>query len=84
MTRRISTILATTAVTALAVPAGASARVAGDPGGGIRAATPPVITTPSTGGFQWDDAGIGAAATLVLVSAGVGAAVTIRRRPVQS
>ncbi|HEV7176616.1 MAG TPA: hypothetical protein VGN29_14040 [Solirubrobacteraceae bacterium] len=31
-------------------------------------------------GFQWDDAGIGAAGAIVLLGAGAGAATTIRRR----
>jgi hypothetical protein len=42
-----------------------------------------VVQTPeATGsaGFQWDDAGIGAAGAIVLVGAGAGATTTIRRR----
>jgi hypothetical protein len=34
----------------------------------------------SSGGFRWDDAGIGAAGTIVLLGAGAGAASVMRRR----
>jgi len=37
-------------------------------------------TVSSSNGFQWGDAGIGAAGVLVLISVGSGAAVAIRRR----
>jgi NADP-dependent 3-hydroxy acid dehydrogenase YdfG len=39
-----------------------------------------VSPTSQSGGFQWGDAGIGAACMLVLVSAGAGLVVTARRR----
>ncbi len=38
--------------------------------------------TASPQGFQWDDAGIGAAGALVLLGVGSGAAVALRRRTV--
>jgi hypothetical protein len=45
-------------------------------------ATPvqPAASTPSA--FQWGDAGIGAAGTVVLLGAGAGAAGAVRRRRV--
>jgi hypothetical protein len=45
--------------------------------------TPPSSTTASAdAGFQWDDAGIGAGGALVVVLAGFGGALVIRRRQV--
>jgi hypothetical protein len=78
--------LAAAAMTAAALPAGAQARPFFDPA--------PVHTTPparvatvmqepeanGSAGFQWDDAGIGAAGAIVLLGAGAGAATMIRRR----
>src|SRR3954468_12759646 len=49
---------------------------------------PQVLTPPSSSvaqsdaGFQWDDAGIGAGGALVIVLAGFGGALAIRRRHV--
>jgi hypothetical protein len=49
-------------------------------------ANPQVLTPPSSSvasadaGFQWDDAGIGAGGALVVVLAGFGGALAIRRR----
>jgi hypothetical protein len=48
---------------------------------------PPVVLsvprTTSPVAFQWGDAGIGAAALLVLIVAGAGATLVLRRRPHQ-
>jgi hypothetical protein len=48
-------------------------------------ANPVPLTRPQTvsadAGFQWDDAGIGAGGALVVVLAGLGATLAIRRRP---
>jgi hypothetical protein len=47
-------------------------------------ANPATLTRPQTvsadAGFQWDDAGIGAGGALVVVLAGFGGALAIRRR----
>jgi hypothetical protein len=43
-------------------------------------ARPTLATATSQDGFQWDDAGLGAAGMLLLLSAG-GAAMTVGRRP---
>jgi hypothetical protein len=51
-------------------------------------ANPQVLTPPSSSavsaddGFQWDDAGIGAGGALVVVLAGLGGAMALRRRHV--
>jgi hypothetical protein len=49
--------------------------------GGVNAATQSLPTSASTpsGGFAWGDAGVGAAAMLILVSLGAGAVVALRR-----
>jgi hypothetical protein len=50
-----------------------------------QALTPPrTVAAPSASdrGFQWDDAGIGAAGTLAIVLVGLGGTVLIRRRRV--
>ena len=45
--------------------------------------TPPSTVSASTGSdFQWDDAGIGAGGALVVVLAGLGGTLAIRRRHV--
>lgn len=51
-------------------------------GRGLPTATSPIHTAgPSShDGFQWDDAGIGAAVVLTLVGVGAGATLVIRRR----
>lgn len=79
-------VLAAAAVTVAALPAGAQARPLFDPAP-VHTAPParvaPVVQQPEASGptgFQWDDAGIGAAGAIVLLGAGAGAATTIRRR----
>lgn len=82
MRRFIGTALVTTAIASCAVlPAGASARVASDPVIGSASAE---VASPdsSGGGFEWGDAGVGAAGALVVVAALAGAS-GLRRRPLQ-
>jgi hypothetical protein len=80
-------LLTAVAVTAVALPAGAQARPFFDTPSDAQ----PVHAAPlmkvaqepaanGSAGFQWDDAGIGAAGAIVLVGVGAGAATTIRRR----
>jgi hypothetical protein len=78
--------LAAAAMTAAALPAGAQARPFFDPSP-VHTSPPARVATvvqapEATGsaGFQWDDAGIGAAGAILLLGAGAGAATTIRRR----
>src|SRR5579862_3137710 len=83
-------LLVITAVIALAMPTAASAFVPVDPGGSsaaseaLRPVPPPssvAIARPTavaSQGFQWADAGIGAAAVLVLVVLGSAAVATTR------
>ena len=79
------------AVAAAACPAAATARAIepGDPGP-PNPVVLPVSThvshpasSSATGDFRWDDAGIGAAAAIVLVGAGGFAAGGLRRRHTQ-
>jgi hypothetical protein len=80
--------LATAAIVAAAgLPASAQAMFVSADGGGSVPSTLPAVkaTAPSvsrTGsGFQWDDAGVGAAGATVLLGAGaLGAGMTRRRR----
>jgi hypothetical protein len=82
-------IAALVVVSAIVVPA-ASARPIDAPGvvpeiaTDMHSAIPRVEPTPEgagapTGGFDWDDAALGGAATLVVLSLGVASAVTVRR-----
>jgi hypothetical protein len=79
------------AIGAAACPAAASARAVER---GDLAAAPPSVQTvhahavhgasvPTTTAFEWDDAGIGAAAAIVLLGAGGVAASGLRRRQTQ-
>jgi hypothetical protein len=80
------------AVGASAFPAAAHASfiMPGDPGPGTAAVAParasaahraPETARPQAGAdFQWDDAGIGAAAAVALLGAGTAATVGLRRR----
>jgi hypothetical protein len=80
-------LAATAAVLALGAPATALARFNLNPGPGpvASAVQSPLSQLPSTTssaqGFQWGDAGIGAAGVLILVGLGSGAVVMRRRRP---
>jgi hypothetical protein len=89
LTKRIATVA--TVVLAAIAPSAAYARINLDP-----PATAPAVSSqtvqnaapPSAGkasasssqDFQWDDAGIGAAGMLILVSVGSGAIINLRRR----
>lgn len=80
MTKRRSTAVAALVALSAAFPAGASARTLGNtPAGGDE--TVGVATSESRqasaspgGGFAWGDAGIGAAATLLVAGVGAGLA----------
>jgi hypothetical protein len=78
-------ILSIAAIVALAAPAGASARIPFNPS--PVAATAETISLPQPAesresGFQWEDAGVGAAGMLaVLGLAGVSSTLVRRRRP---
>jgi hypothetical protein len=77
-------------IAAVAAPTAAYARVNETQvgGAGVPVAPPYTAGAPaadqpaatSSSGFQWGDAGIGAASLLVLISVGSGAAVGYRRR----
>jgi hypothetical protein len=71
-------------IAAAGFPAVAQARLSVDPPAGSGppiTSTASVPVTPSAGSsFQWGDAGIGAAGTILLLGAGAGAAGAVRRR----
>ena len=70
-------------------PVAAQARYAEGSPGAAPSAPVPFAARPlpprstATPGFQWGDAGIGAAGAVVLLSAGAGGAAVTRRRRVQ-
>jgi hypothetical protein len=91
MSKHIKPIVtAATVVLAAGAPAAASARIDLNPATGpdaswqtIQNAAPPPAakaSASSSQGFRWDDAGIGAAGVLVLVSVGSGTMLARRRR----
>jgi len=75
-TRRRRRILGWTAAafaaTAFAAPVAQAMPYTGENGGTVPKTSPPVAATPTGGGFDWADAGIGvaAAASVVLVAGG--------------
>jgi hypothetical protein len=83
-------LVAATAILVLSAPSAAFATVLGADGGGLAsgpgqaAVIAPVsrATASSSQGFQWGDAGLGAASIVVLLSVGVGAASVLRHRRV--
>jgi hypothetical protein len=82
-------LVAATAILVLSAPSAAFAIEVGDGGGGsasgpVRAAViaPASRATASSHGFQWGDAGVGAASIVVLLAVGVGAASVLRHRRV--
>jgi hypothetical protein len=87
ISKRITSILASCAiVAAVALPAAAQARpntnaISGPPA--VVAQTPAPAESGQSG-FQWDDAGIGAAAAVLLVGAGAAAGLSTRRRHVRT
>jgi hypothetical protein len=82
------TLAAAGAVLAAIAPAAAYARVdLNPPVASVKSSQAPSAIVPSgraaassPAGFQWDDAGIGAAATAILVGAGAAASGVGRRR----
>lgn len=77
MTKRRSSSIAALVALSAAFPAGASARTLGNtPTGGGEIVGSAVSESPqaaaSDGGFAWGDAGIGAAATLLVTGVGAG------------
>jgi hypothetical protein len=87
ISKRITSILASCAiVAAVALPAAAQARpntnaISGPPA--VVAQTPAPAESGQSG-FQWGDAGIGAAAAVLLVGAGAAAGLSTRRRHVRT
>ena len=83
--------LATGIVTTVAVfPAAAQARFDLNPSPGtpapVQTVSSPAAPQPTLGdqsGFDWGDAGIGAAGTVVLLGAGAAGTVVVRRRRAQ-
>jgi hypothetical protein len=80
----LATVLATTAITAPASALPIEYMQAGGPGGSSQ---PPrstevtrTVTVDSSSGFDWGDAGIGAAGALSLLALGAGSALVARRR----
>ncbi|HEY2437002.1 MAG TPA: hypothetical protein VGH93_07460 [Solirubrobacteraceae bacterium] len=75
-----------TLIVAAAAPsvAGATVLAAGAGSGGpahpVIVVSAPRASAPSSPGFQWGDAGIGAAGVLALAGIGTGAALMVRRR----
>jgi hypothetical protein len=76
-------------IAAAGFPSAAQARLNLDPPpGAVASSTAPVVSRPSVhrsepsaqSGFQWGDAGIGAAGTVALLGAGVAASGVARRR----
>jgi hypothetical protein len=81
-------IAAAVVIAAVTAPTAAYARWVEEPGAPVPVSAPAPPAAPTAGhvaasaspGFQWDDAGVGAGALLVLVSLGAGTAVVYRRR----
>lgn len=80
-------LVAATAILVLLAPSAAFGTVfVGDGGGSASGPAPAsrVVSVPRTGspsqGFDWGDAAVGAAAMLVLLAAGAGAATVARQR----
>jgi hypothetical protein len=87
LTQITKRVLTGAVIVAAAVPSAAAARPLYDPPGLSDSVGVPAVRTAaaqpvaqSEQGFQWDDAGLGAAGMLVVVGAGSGAAVAVRRR----
>jgi hypothetical protein len=91
MFRPIKRLLAAaTVILMLSAPSAAFATVmAADGGGSVSGPAPAAVSAPvsratasSSQGFQWGDAGVGAASIVVLLSVGVGAGGVLRHRRV--
>jgi hypothetical protein len=74
-----TTVAAALALGAIAVPAASAHPLPADP---IYKPNPTIvrITTPSNAGFNWADAGIGAAGGLALAIVGIGGGLAIAQR----
>ena len=82
-------LVAATAILLLSAPCAAFAMDAADGGGSASGPARVAVSAPvsraaasSSHGFQWGDAGVGAASVAVLLSVGVGAASVLRHRRV--
>jgi hypothetical protein len=83
-------LVAATAILVLSAPSAAFATVLGAEGGGSASgpgqaaviASVSRATASSSQGFQWGDAGLGAASIVVLLTVGLGAASVLRHRRV--
>ena len=83
-------LVAATAILVLSAPCAAFATVMTADGGGSASGPGQAVviapvsrtTASSSQGFQWGDAGVGAASIVVLLSVGVGAASVLRHRRV--
>ena len=92
MTRTSTKVLRSLAlaatVSALAAPAASAlpAELTQSPANGQEDPATPVrvVTVHTDSGFDWGDAGIGAAAGLSLMLVGAGSAIVVRRRPGRS
>jgi uncharacterized membrane protein YphA (DoxX/SURF4 family) len=75
------TLLATLAVAAIAAPSAAAMPIDSVAASGHdQKPAPEVVTrTVDSGGFDWEDAGLGAAGMLSLLALGAGAVVVVRR-----
>ena len=71
-------------IAAASFPAAAQARFELNPSAGASQSPAPMVSAPSastsSSGFQWADAGIGAAGAVLLIGGGAGAAGGLRRR----
>jgi hypothetical protein len=70
------------ALSAIAAPAASARPLAPDPGYDTGKAGPTIVrvNTPSSPGFDWGDAGIGAGGGLALAVLGIGAGLAITQR----
>jgi hypothetical protein len=83
-------LVAATAILVLSAPSAAFAIEVGDGGGGsVSGPARAVVSAPvsratafSSQGFQWGDAGVGAASIVVLLSVGAGVGGVLRHRRV--
>jgi uncharacterized protein (TIGR03382 family) len=81
----LATVLASAAIASPASALPIEVIESGAPGSGGQPArtieAPRTVTVDSPSGFDWGDAGIGAAGTLSLLALGAGSVLVARRRP---
>ena len=84
--KKSTALAAVLAAAAIATPASAApieSMLPSDPGGSSQPArtleVPRTVTVTSPSGFDWGDAGIGAAGTLSLLALGAGSVLVLRR-----